>query len=97
MDRAEIVFAWTPVTFASGPCEMRRRSATEPVATRLFERARHGIVFHARRDMYHRSTILDLHGPEHNVSQFAPGRQIFSSDRSHPVLDVPLQVIGRAK
>ncbi len=82
---------------ASRPREMSHGSAIEPVATCLFECARHSVIFHARRDMYHRSAVLNLHGPEHHISQFAPGRQIFGGDRSHPVLDLPLQIIGRAK
>src|SRR6266513_4246028 len=82
---------------ASRPGEQRCDSAIEPVATRLFESARHGIVFHARRNMYLLSAILNLHGPEHHISQFAPGRTIFGRDRSHPLLDLALLIIGGAQ
>ena len=91
LDRAEVVFAWTPVTFMYllGPdhvkCAFVPRLNLSPRASSSARAT--GIVFHARRDMYHRPTILDLHGPKHYVSQFPPGRQIFSGDRSHPVLD----------
>src|SRR5258708_18085217 len=57
---------------ASRPGEMSRRSAIEPVATRLFEFARHRIIFHTCCDEYRRSAILNLHSPEHHITQFTP-------------------------
>ena len=51
----------------------------------------------ARCNMYDRSTILNLQNAENHVSEFAPGCQILSGNRSHPVLDLPLQILDRAK
>src|SRR5438093_5042433 len=82
---------------ASGPGELSLGSPIPLIASSRFKSPRDGVVSHARPNIYQVSTIFNLHDAEHYVSQFAPGRQIFSCDYSHPFLNLPLQVSNRAK
>jgi hypothetical protein len=67
------------------------------IAASSFESPRNNIVFNASRDFYLFTVVLNLARSEYDVSQFAPGRQIFCSDCAHPFFNLPLEIGSCAK